>query len=124
ATEMALAATSKTQLAYVLTGNAELDATSKAGLGGLSQYLAAPTAREPGEPAAGDIATAELAFYALIYWPIDPDEPTPSAATMEKIDTFMKNGGTILFDTRDAGGFCTTAADTPEALKLRDILSF
>ena len=124
ATEMALAATSKTQLAYVVTGNSEIDSISKAGLSGLSIYLANRTALEPGDPAAIDIANDELAFYALLYWPIDPDQPTPSAATMEKIDTFMKNGGTILFDTRDAGGFSTSGADTPEALKLREILSF
>jgi hypothetical protein len=125
ATEMALAATSKTQLAYVETGNSELDAASKAGLDGLSIYLADRTALEPGQPAAVDIATDELAFYALLYWPIDPNEPTPSAETMAKVDTFMKNGGTILFDTRDAGGFTPTAgSDTPEALKLREILAF
>ena len=106
---MALAATSKTQLAYVVTGNSEIDETSRAGLEGLSRYLADRTALEPGEPAAVDIATDELAFYALIYWPIDPDQPTPSAETMAKVDTFMKNGGTILFDTRDAGGFSPAA---------------
>ena len=120
----ALAATTKTQLAYVETGNPELDATSRAGLVGLSTYLADRTALEPGEPAAVDIANDELAFYALLYWPIDPDQPTPSAETMAKVDTFMKNGGTILFDTRDAGGFNASGADTPEALKLRQILSF
>ena len=87
-------------------------------------YLADRTALEPGEPAAVDIANDELAFYALLYWPIDPDQPTPSAETMAKVDTFMKNGGTILFDTRDAGGFNASGADTPEALKLREILSF
>ncbi len=125
ATEMALAATSKTQLAYVVTGNSEVDAISKAGLSGLSIYLADRTALEPGDPAAIDIATDELAFYALLYWPIDPDQPTPSAETMAKVDTFMKNGGTIVFDTRDAGGFTpATGGDTPEALKLREILSF
>ena len=124
ATEMALAATSKTQLAYVVTGNSEIDATSKAGMEGLSRYLADRTALEPGDPAAVDIANDELAFYALLYWPIDPDQPTPSAETMAKVDTFMKNGGTVLFDTRDAGGFTPAAGgDTPETLKLRDILS-
>ncbi len=120
----ALAATTKTQLAYVETGNSELDATSLAGLTGLSKYLADRTALEPGDPAAVDIAKDELSFYALLYWPIDPDQPTPSAETMAKVDTFMKNGGTILFDTRDAGGFSASGADTPEALKLREILAF
>ena len=65
-----------------------------------------------------------LSFYALLYWPIDADQATPSPETMAKVDTFMKNGGTILFDTRDAGGFSTSGADTPETLKLREILAF
>jgi hypothetical protein len=123
ARQMALEATTSTQLAYVTTGNSEIDATSRAGLDGLSIYLADRTALEPGEPAAVDPATDELAFYALLYWPIDPDQPTPSAETMAKVDTFMKNGGTILFDTRDAGGF-SSSGDTPETLKLREILAF
>jgi hypothetical protein len=121
----ALEAANITQLAYVTTGNAELDATSRAGLEGLSVYLADRTALEPGDPAAVDLATDELVFYALLYWPIDPDQETPSAETMAKVDTFMKNGGTILFDTRDAGGFSVFGAgDTPEARKLREILAF
>ncbi len=123
-TAKALEATTKTQLAYVVTGNAEIDETSRAGLEGLSVYLADRTALEPGKPAAVDPSTDELAFYALLYWPIDPNETTPSAETMAKVDTFMKNGGTILFDTRDAGGFSLNGADTPEALKLREILAF
>jgi hypothetical protein len=124
--EGALTAANETQLAYVTTGNGEIDDTSRAGLRGLSLYLSDRTALEPGDPAAVDIASDELVFYALIYWPIDPDQEMPSAETMAKIDTFMKNGGTILFDTRDAGGFSTfdTGAGTPEAQKLRDILSF
>jgi hypothetical protein len=123
--QKAVEATTSTHLAYVVTGNDELDENSRAGLEGLATYLADRTALEPGEPAAIDIASDELAFYALLYWPIDPDEPTPSAETMAKVDTFMKSGGTILFDTRDAGGFgAGFSADTPEALKLRDILAF
>jgi hypothetical protein len=121
----ALEATNVTQLAYVVTGNSELDETSRAGLEGLSVYLADRTALEPGDPAAVDIATDELVFYALLYWPIDPDQETPSAETMAKVDTFMKNGGTILFDTRDAGGFSVFGSgDTPESRKLREILAF
>jgi hypothetical protein len=124
--EGALTAANETQLAYVTTGNGEIDNTSRAGLRGLSLYLSDRTALEPGDPAGVDIASDELVFYALIYWPIDPDQEMPSAETMAKVDTFMKNGGTILFDTRDAGGFSTfdTGAGTPEARKLRDILSF
>ncbi|MGH6926194.1 MAG: DUF4159 domain-containing protein, partial [Propylenella sp.] len=123
--ERALVAANATQLAYVATGNAEIDETSAAGLKGLSVYLSDRTALEPGEPTAIDIGLDELVFYALIYWPIDPEQDTPSAETMAKVDTFMKNGGTILFDTRDAGGFSTSSGGgTPENEKLREILSF
>jgi hypothetical protein len=124
--EKALAATTGTQLAYVLTGDADIDETSRAGLEGLSLYLSDRTALEPGEPAGVDVAADELAFYALIYWPIDVDQPTPEAATMAKVDAFLKNGGTILFDTRDAGGFTPSGfgSATPETGKLREILAF
>jgi hypothetical protein len=123
--ERALIAANVTQLAYVKTGNEETDFTSRAGLKGLTIYLADRTALEPGEPTAIDVAVDELVFYALIYWPIDPEQETPSAETMAKVDTFMKNGGTILFDTRDAGGFTADlSGGTPEARKLRQILAF
>ncbi len=125
-TARALEAANATQLAYVETGNTEIDRTSRAGVRGLSVYLSDRTALEPGEPAAVDVTTDELVFYALIYWPIDPDQPSPSAETMAKVDTFMKNGGTILFDTRDAGGFSVfeRSSDTPEGRKLQEILAF
>jgi hypothetical protein len=122
----ALAGTTDTQIGYVLTGDAQVDETSRAGLQGLSMYLAERTALEPGDPAPIDIATDELAFYALVYWPVAPAQPVPAAATMARVETFLKNGGTILFDTRDAGGFNPTGfgANTPENQKLREILGF
>ena len=52
-----------THLAYVITGDAQVDATSKAGLTGLTQMLASRTALEPGEPVGVDLARDELAFY-------------------------------------------------------------
>jgi hypothetical protein len=122
--QRALQATTDTHLAYVATGDAEVDETSRAGLEGLSMYLADRTALEPGEPQAVDVAADELAFYSLIYWPIAADQPTPSAGAMEKVETFLKNGGTILFDTRDAGGFTASGSTSPEGEKLREILAF
>ncbi|MGQ7794240.1 DUF4159 domain-containing protein [Faunimonas sp. B44] len=125
ADEAALAGTLQTRLAYVLTGNSDIDETSRAGLDGLSQYLASRTALEPGEPIAIDLATDELVFFSLVYWPIDADAEVPAPEVMARIDGFMKNGGTILFDTRDAGGAILPGAGgaTPETDKLRDILA-
>jgi len=47
-----------------------------------------------------NVATHELAFYALIYWPIDADQPLPSPETMAKVDTFLKNGGMFVPTTK------------------------
>ncbi|MEP3048244.1 MAG: DUF4159 domain-containing protein [Roseibium sp.] len=113
----------ETRLAYVLTGNPEIDDTSLAGLSGLSQFLAERTALEPGSPAGIDIARDELAFYSLLYWPVDPAADKPNDQTIARIDTFMRNGGTILFDTRDHINASTTGfGSTPATLKLREIL--
>src|SRR6266852_6012201 len=67
-----------TRLAYVMTGNDEVDRISKAGLQGLTLFLAQRTALEAAEPAGLDPARDELAFYPLIYWPIVPGAPKPA----------------------------------------------
>ena len=100
--EQALRSTLETRLAYVITGDAEADRVSKAGLQGLTLFLAQRTALEAGEPIGLDPARDELAFYPLIYWPIVPSAAKPSREALEHIDAYMKQGGTVLFDTRDA----------------------
>ncbi len=100
--EQALRSTLETRLAYVVTGDAEVDRISKAGLQGLTLFLAQRTALEGGEPIGLDPGRDELAFYPLIYWPIAPGAPKPSREALEHIDAYMKQGGTVLFDTRDA----------------------
>ena len=102
AEEFAMKATTQTHLAYVITGDADVDAVSKAGLQGLSLFLAQRTALEAGEPIGLDPVRDELAFFPLIYWAVSPGAPKPSQAALERIDTYMKRGGTVLFDTRDA----------------------
>jgi hypothetical protein len=124
ADQFAMKATLQTHLAYVVTGNAEVDEISKAGLQGLTLFLAQRTALEAGEPMGLDVAKDELAFFPLIYWPVLPNAAKPSQQTLERIDSYMKRGGTILFDTRDAldtppGG----SAQTPGMVALRTILS-
>ncbi|MDY8110081.1 DUF4159 domain-containing protein [Fulvimarina sp. 2208YS6-2-32] len=99
--QRAIEATQTTRLAFVETGDASVDDLSQAGLSGLSQFIAAKTALEPGSPMGVDIETDELAFYPLIYWPIDPTTPMPSDAAISRIDAYMKQGGTVLFDVAD-----------------------
>ncbi|MBL4647188.1 MAG: DUF4159 domain-containing protein, partial [Rhizobiales bacterium] len=123
--QRALEDTNVTRLAYVITGNSAIDDISRQGLSGLSQFMAARTSLEAGYPRGIDPAVDELAFYPLIYWPIDPDAETPSKETMARIDAFMKLGGTVLFDTRDqlSGGSSTGFGTSPATEKLREMLA-
>jgi hypothetical protein len=102
ADDFAMKAALETRLAYVVTGDAETDAISKAGLSGLTLFMAQRTALEAGEPIGLDIARDELSFFPLIYWPVVPGAPKPSQQALARIDAYMKQGGTVLFDTRDA----------------------
>ena len=124
--DFALKAVSQTRLAYVVTGNADVDSIVKAGMAGLTLFLAQRTALEAGDPVGIDPARDELAFFPLIYWPVVPGAAKPPQDAINRIDAYMKNGGTVLFDTRDAieappgeGG----ASQTPAMQALRDILS-
>ncbi|MFK0690211.1 DUF4159 domain-containing protein [Mesorhizobium sp. IMUNJ 23033] len=113
----------KTRIAYVLTGEPGVDSISRAGLEGLTRFLIEKTALEPGAPAGVDIAKDELSFYPLIYWPIDPAAPMPSQAAIARVDAYMQQGGTVLFDTRDqfANGIGADST-SPATERLRDIL--
>ncbi len=93
----------ETSLAYVITGDAELDETSKAGMRGLSFVMADRTSASLGEPVGVDLTQDELVFYPILYWPVPETVEPLSDAVRAKIAAYMKNGGTIFFDTRDGG---------------------
>lgn len=101
AEKFALEATAKTHLAYVATGIAELDSTSRSGLSGLSDVVRRRTAAALGTPIAVNPAEDELAFFPLLYWPIDERQPEISPETARRLNRYLNNGGTIVFDTRD-----------------------
>jgi hypothetical protein len=124
--DFAIKAVAQTRLAYVVTGNPDVDSIVKAGLAGLTLFLAQRTALETGDPVGIDPARDELAFFPLIYWPVVPGAPKPPQDAINRVDAYMKQGGTVLFDTRDAieappgsGG----ESQTPGMLALRGILS-
>jgi hypothetical protein len=126
ADDFAIKATTQTRLAYVLTGNADVDSIVKAGMSGLTLFLAQRTALEAGDPVGVDPARDELAFFPLIYWPVVPGAPKPPQDAINRIDAYMKQGGTVLFDTRDAieaSPGDDGASQTPGMQALRDILS-
>jgi hypothetical protein len=126
ADDFALQATSQTHLAYVVTGNEDVDSIVKAGLTGLTLFLAQRTALEAGEPVGVDPARDELAFFPLLYWPVMAGAPKPSQDAINKLDAYMKQGGTVLFDTRDAIDAPpgpNGESQTPGMLTLRDTLA-
>ncbi len=116
----AMEATANVVLAHVITGDAEVDEVARAGLFGLSRTLFQRTSIEPAAPMGVNIETDELSFFPFLYWPITPNQPLPSPAAYEKLNRYLRTGGMILFDTRDAnlGGF---GAATPEGRALQAI---
>jgi hypothetical protein len=61
----------------------------------------------------------------MLYWPIVPNAQRPDAATLARVDAYMKQGGTVIFDTRDAFTSISGRPDevSPALAKLREILS-
>jgi hypothetical protein len=124
--DFAIKATTQTRLAFVLTGNADVDSIVRAGMSGLTLFLAQRTALEAGDPIGVDPARDELAFFPLIYWPVVPGMAKPPQEAIDRIDAYMKQGGTVLFDTRDAIEAApgeNGASQTPGMIALRNILS-
>ncbi|MDZ3836326.1 MAG: DUF4159 domain-containing protein [Rhodospirillales bacterium] len=94
-----------TRLAYVVTGDGQVDAVSRAGLDALAMMVSRRTAASLGPAVGVDPAADELAFYPLLYWPLSPDQQPVPGAAVSRLGDYMRNGGTILFDLRqgDAG---------------------
>ena len=105
----ALAATLKTRLAFVVTGDRALDNMTEAGLKGLSDILRRRTAIEAAEPIAVRIETDELTFFPLLYWAVSPRQSLLSSEVRGKLNQYLKTGGTILFDTRERGDLASDA---------------
>ncbi|WP_374441742.1 DUF4159 domain-containing protein [Stella sp.] len=119
--EFALRATTETRLASVRTGNPAVDATSRAGLGGLSTVLSRRTSIEAAEPMEVDLERDELAFFPLLYWPVTAEQPALSPQAVVRVNTFLKNGGTILFDTQDQGMGAASAVTGGGMRRLRQL---
>ncbi|MEN8739983.1 MAG: DUF4159 domain-containing protein, partial [Phaeobacter gallaeciensis] len=101
-------------------GNAEVDRIARAGLQGLSDTLFFRTSVEPSTPASVDLERDELAFFPLLYWPVTADQKMPSAAAYTRLNAYLRSGGMILFDTRDAD-LTAVGATSPEARRLQQL---
>lgn len=118
--DFAIRSTSGVSLAYVKTGDSQIDETSEFGLVGLGDRLWERTSIEPEYPTGIDLEADELAFFPFLYWPVTADAPTPSDAAYAKLNQFLRTGGMILFDTRDAN-IAAFGGGTPEGQALQRI---
>ena len=118
ADQQAISVTSEVTFAHVLTGDDAVDNIAKAGLRGLARVLILRTSIEPALPVGVDVEQDELAFYPFLYWPISPVQPDLSDAAIRRLNAYLRTGGMILFDTRDAG---LASSNGPNQRKLRDL---
>ncbi len=119
ADERAIYAANETVLAYVRTGDRRVDEASAAGLRGLSQGLYDRTAIEPAEPVGVDPESDEIAMYPFLYWPMTESQPSLSDAAYAKLNDYLRFGGMILFDTRDADLGAALGGTTPNGRVLQ-----
>lgn len=121
--KFALANSLETRLAYLETGNLRVDEVSARGLSGLTRILARRTAAELGPPQAVEPGLDDLSFFPLIYWPVTPEYELDNVASLA-VNEFLRNGGTILFDTQERGGGAQAAAlrDLVEKLGLPSLV--
>ena len=124
AEQFAMQSSLQTRIGYVLTGDMEVDATSRMGLEGLSRVLQQRTSIEPADPVAIDLQRDVIVFFPVIYWPVLAAAQPPDDALLAKLSDYMKNGGTIFFDTRDdnASTASLTGSPSPSTIALRGIL--
>ncbi|MYK31433.1 MAG: DUF4159 domain-containing protein [Boseongicola sp. SB0670_bin_30] len=101
--ERLVTAASEVTLAHVITGDAAVDRVAAAGLRGLSNILLQRTSVEPGDPVGVNLETDELSVLPYLYWPVTETQQRPSAKAYEKLNQYLRAGGLIHFDTRDAG---------------------
>jgi hypothetical protein len=120
--DLALEATTAVVLAHVLTGDPKVDEIAAAGLTGLSEKLWQRTSIEPMMPIGVDIERDELAFFPFLYWPVTAGQQQPSAEAYARLNQYLRTGGMVLFDTRDAD-VAGSGGTTPEAQALQLIAS-
>jgi hypothetical protein len=99
--DYALEMTGAMRLAFVRTDDGPVDRESEQGLLGLSLVLRQRTAVDVGAPVGIDLARDELAFCPWIYWPIAPENRPLTDVALQRVNLYLRNGGLILFDTRD-----------------------
>ena len=105
--------------AHILTGDAVIDRRAKEGLAGLSRILTARTSVEPGEPQSVNPEVDDLALYPFLYWPIHSGQERLDAKAYAALNTYMRGGGVLLFDTLSGDTGATRSGQTANKTLIR-----
>ncbi len=117
--EQALMGSLDVRLAYIVTGDKEVDDISKAGLEGLSEVLRNRTSVEPGDPVGLDLEKDEPRLFPLIYWPVTATQSPLGPQAAANLDRYLRTGGIIFIDTRDQHlSFDRQAGGNPDLKRL------
>ncbi len=108
-------------LAYIITGDSELDSLTRRGLESLSSTLNNRTSAEPKGVVGLNPEINNLNFFPLIYWSISDQQKPYSDKAIQNIQHYLDHGGTIIFDTRDQNRSTSSMVNTSNAKTLRRI---
>jgi len=117
AAEAPYSAALETRLAYIASGDGEVDNIARAGLHGLSDFINRRSAAVLGEPDVVVPGQDDLSFYPLLYWPVTPDAPVLEPPAASALNDYMARGGIVLIDTRGGGSGEDFAPGAAAALK-------
>jgi Domain of unknown function (DUF4159)/Aerotolerance regulator N-terminal len=113
--DLDIKAANQFHLAYIRTGDLEVDEVSRAGLIGLANQLNRRTAVDVADPVSVDPESDELMFFPIIYWPVAAHQDLPSAKAAERLNRYLASGGMIVFDTRNQGESTPWSNEATEA---------
>jgi hypothetical protein len=107
----------QTELAYIRTSDAPTDQISADGLGYLSALVSARSSAQLGAPVGVNPGVDNIDLYPVIYWPVLPNAPVPSAKSCAALIDYMQHGGLLLIDSQgsDANAAGSGAGFAPGA---------
>jgi hypothetical protein len=94
--------TNETWIAYVMTGDGNLDQTSRRGLDALRRMAGRRTSVDIQGVVGVNPERDVLTYFPFIYWPISASQTPLTRRGRDNVQDYLENGGLILFDTRDS----------------------
>lgn len=102
----------QTRLAYIVTGEASVDATSKAALHALSTVISLRTAVRLAEPVGIEPGEQDSLFFPLLYWPVNDTSAAQqiTAQHRQEMTRYREQGGLLIIDGQGPDSEAAVAA--------------